>query len=53
MSLFKVAAKHNSVPAQSYLGYMYSKGKGVNKDFDTAFTWYMKAAEQGYNQTHD
>lgn len=25
---------------------MFSKGKGVDKDLDAAFSWYMKAAEQ-------
>jgi TPR repeat protein len=31
--------------AQCLLGDIYSKGEGVNVDFEEAFTWYSKAAE--------
>lgn len=33
--------------AQTGLGFMYFKGRGVDKDPKEAFKWYSKAAEQG------
>jgi TPR repeat protein len=33
--------------AQFYLGFMYSKGQGVEKNLTEAMKWYRKAAEQG------
>jgi hypothetical protein len=40
------------VPAfQAYLGFVYLNGQGgVPKDFEKAFGWYHKAADQGYVQ---
>jgi TPR repeat protein len=35
----------------SRLGYMYSKGRGVQQDFTEAFRWYMKGAEAGNAQS--
>jgi TPR repeat protein len=51
---FKAAAKEFSrlaesgdVHAQSYLGYMYFVGQGVEQDYGEAVRWYRKAAEKG------
>lgn len=33
--------------AQFYLGDIYFRGLGVEKDFDTAFYWFLRSAEQG------
>jgi len=33
--------------AQTNLGFMYEKGKGVLKDYKEAVKWYRKAADQG------
>jgi TPR repeat protein len=51
---FKAAAKEFSrlaeagdVHAQSYLGYMYFVGQGVDQDYAEAVRWYRKAAEKG------
>ncbi len=34
--------------AQTYMGQMYEKGKGVTRDYSEAAAWYRKAAEQDY-----
>jgi len=33
--------------SQRKLGHLYSDGKYINKNYEEAFKWYMKAAEQG------
>ena len=33
--------------AQSYLGYMYSTGRGVPQNYNVAAYWYFRAANQG------
>ncbi len=40
-------AKQGNAFAQSNLGLMYSKGRGVLQDYKTAVKWYTLAAEQG------
>ena len=32
---------------QYHLGWRYENGRGVTQDYDQAFQWYTKAAEQG------
>jgi TPR repeat protein len=44
---FRPLAEQGDAGAQSYLGSMYLKGKGVPEDHAEAVTWYRKAAEQG------
>ena len=39
--------------AQYYLGYLYEKGYGVNKDYAEALKWYRKAAEYGIEDAKD
>ncbi len=41
------AAKQGDVNAQFDLGWKYSHGEGVTKDYQQAASWYRKAAEQG------
>ena len=33
--------------AQSKLGYLYTEGIAVQKNYETAFDWFSKAAKQG------
>ena len=42
------AAEQGNASAQTNLGFMYEKGRGVGKDNREAVRWYRKAAEQGY-----
>ena len=43
----KAKAEKGDAFSQYILGYMYSKGQGVPKDFREAVKWFRKAAEQG------
>ena len=40
-------AEQGDALAQSSLGFMYHKGKGVPQNFETAVKWYRLAAKQG------
>jgi TPR repeat protein len=40
-------ANKGDARAQYYLGEMYEQGLGTAQNFDVAFKWYAKAAEQG------
>lgn len=42
------AAKSGSAKAQDYLGYMYEKGLGVEKNYVIAMNLYKKAHDAGY-----
>ncbi len=42
-----MAAEQGFADAQSKLGFMYQKGKGVPQDYAEAMKWYRKAAKQG------
>jgi uncharacterized protein len=44
---WKPLAKQGNAIAQTILGVMYSEGKGVPKNEETAVKWYRLAAEQG------
>ena len=44
---FTRLAKNGDARAQSYLGYMYYAGDGVDRDYSQAVQWYRKAAAQG------
>ena len=41
-------AEKNDKKSQYNLGFIYSLGKGVNKDLSKSFYWYSKAAESGH-----
>ena len=45
---FKVAANEECPAFWNQLGWMYSKGRGVKRDYQKAVSWYLKAVEQGY-----
>ncbi len=42
------AANQGLATAQFHLGLFYSKGKGVEQNFNQALNWYQKAAKQGH-----
>ena len=44
---FLKAAEQGDAQAQTKLGVMYFKGKGVPQNYNEAAKWYTKAAEQG------
>lgn len=44
---FKAFAVKGDLDAQFFLGVMYSRGQGVEQDFQQSLKWYLKAAEQG------
>ena len=45
---FSLAAEKGHLPAQNYLGAMYSDGRGVGQDFEEAFIWLSIAAKQNH-----
>lgn len=45
---FKIAAERGDAESQFHLGCLYEEGKGVAQNIAKALEWYMKAAEQGY-----
>jgi hypothetical protein len=47
LQYFKLAAAKNHPVAQHWLGEMYRRGWGVDRDSAKAFGWFMKAAQQG------
>jgi TPR repeat protein len=47
-AIFMRRAEQGQAIAQTYLGYMYEKGRGVPQDFVLAATWLRRAANQGY-----
>jgi TPR repeat protein len=44
---FYKAALENYDKAQSKVGFMYKKGRGVSQDYKLAIEWYQKAASNG------
>lgn len=47
LAWFKMAAERNYAPAFARLGYMYTRGFGVDADPDTGLQYYKKAALGG------
>ena len=45
---FKVAARQGQASAQFNLGVLYANGQGVEQFFETASEWWIKSAEQGF-----
>lgn len=45
---YRAAAAMNDADAQFQLGWCYAKAEGVPMDWDEAFRWWGKAAEQGH-----
>lgn len=49
MRALKAKAEAGEAPFQAYFGYLYLNGSaGVPQDYEEAFEWYHKAADQGY-----
>ena len=48
LALLTPFAEDGDADAQHYLGNMYSDGKGVPENDNTAVEWYTLAAEQGH-----
>jgi hypothetical protein len=48
LRLWRPLAEQGDANAQSNLGFMYEKGRGVPQDEAEAVKWYRLAAEQGY-----
>jgi TPR repeat protein len=49
----KDAAKHGSLHAMAQLGMLYEQGQHVEKDLETAKSWYRLAAERQYKPAID
>ncbi len=47
ISLLTRAANEGNVLAQTALGFLYYKGRGVSQDYSQAIIWLRKAADQG------
>lgn len=47
LELWNRLAEQGNSKAQIKLGFMYEKGRGVQKDYKIAFEWYQRAALQG------
>ena len=42
-----LASEGGDATSQFLLGFMYGSGRGVERNSDKAFEWFLKAAEQG------
>ena len=47
LSILEDLANKGDVEAQTYLGYMYNYGNGVQQDYKKAFELFEKASNQG------
>ena len=47
LKFLTLAADGGDAMSQFLLGHMYGAGRGVERDSDKAFQWFLKAAEQG------
>lgn len=43
-------AQEGDPKAQTYVGEIYEKGRGIESDYGLAAHWYLQAAEQGYSR---
>ncbi|BAU48549.1 Sel1 repeat-containing protein [Sulfurifustis variabilis] len=48
MKLFRPLAEQGDPQAEYYVGRMYEKGQGVEKDNEQMALWYRRSAEKGY-----
>ena len=48
VSWYRRAADQGQATAQAYLGFMYSRGRGVDRNDQEAARWYRRSAEQGH-----
>ncbi len=49
LPLFTRAANEGNALAQTALGFMYYRGRGVSQDYAQAMLWLRKAADQGWH----
>lgn len=47
MRWYRQAADQGNTTAQTHVGYLYEKGRGVPQDYGEALRWYRKAADGG------
>jgi len=45
---YNLKAENGDAEAQYYLAKCYEKGEGVKRNYEKAFYWFSKSAEQGY-----
>ena len=50
---YEKAADNGEANAQYYIGKLYYKGKGIEKDYKKAFEYLKKAAEQGHTMAQN
>ena len=48
--MLSIGAMSGDMRCQNALGCFYSKGIGTDQDFNKAFEWFSKSAEQGFNK---
>ena len=53
MESFRNLAAREYVDAQYYVGVMYSKGQGVDQNFQEAVNWYNRAAANGHSEAQN
>jgi TPR repeat protein len=53
MVYFKQAAEAGDLIAQTYVGFLYERGKGIDHDYAAALKWYKLAATKGYMPAQD
>lgn len=46
--LWQPLAENGDIRAQYAIGRLYEKGRGVERNLETAISWYRKAAERGH-----
>ena len=47
LKFLTIASEGGDATSQFLLGFMYGSGRGVERNSDKAFEWFLKAAEQG------
>ena len=47
LKFLTLASEGGDAMSQFLLGFMYGSGRGVERNSDKAFEWFLKAAEQG------
>ena len=50
IEIWKKYASSNNSKAQNNLGFIYFEGKGVKKDYETAYMWFHIAAQKGSDE---
>ncbi len=53
LKYFMQAAQSGDALAQTYVGFIYDNGKGVDRDYKAALKWYKMAEAQGFSAAQD